>query len=830
MRSFSFAPLTALLELLAALLVAAALLMPAAMAQQPLALPEVAPQPSAEDLRALAATLEDEGRRKELVASIRALIAVREHQQEKTPELSLGDRLLGYAAGASREAKAALDEVGGYFRGWPVLVGWIEREMSDPTARASGRNEALSFFAIFAAGWSAGFLLWWLFRGPRRRLDRAARRNGLSRVLPIVARALVDLAPLIGLFAAAYATALAVEPAPIVRAVGLNFVHAYLTARGLIIAARLLLAPESAALRLLPVHDHVARTLLGWARRFVITAVVGYFVIAAAQLLGLPRRGGEVLLIGLGLALAGLAVAFVLSYRRRVTASLDRRAERASQRYGTAQMLEGLAAVWHVLAIAYVIGFFVIAAFDIRGGLAFMLRGTAASLLIVAGVWLVLLVVSRGLGSMTDPHRAGTAESVEFRLRLSRYLPILTSAIRLAVVAVAAFLLLEAWGVGAFNWLQHPLGKRALGATASISLVIGFAVVVWEAASAAIERYLSRQDRNGSAAQRNARMRTLLPLLRKALFVFLSLMVTLITLSELGVNIAPLLAGAGVVGLAIGFGAQKLVQDVITGIFMLVEDALAVGDVVNVAGVGGLVEDLSIRSIRLRDLAGTVHTVPFSAVTTVSNMTKGFSYYVFNIGVDYREDTDRVSEVCKEIVDEMRADTKFGPDILEPLEVFGIDKFDESAVIIQARVKTKPIKQWTVAREFNRRMKKRFAELGIEIPYPHRSVYVGFEGSDDRPFRVRIEGLAGAAGIPADGGSDARDLAPHAIRAEAAAPRPAEHPGGPPMRTPDVRTGSEVRSGQEAMPAAGARQSQSESQSEARDATSPSLRPPIDPT
>ena len=221
--------------------------------------------------------------------------------------------------------------------------------------------------------------------------------------------------------------------------------------------------------------------------------------------------------------------------------------------------------------------------------------------------------------------------------------------------------------------------------------------------------------------------------MRKALLLVLIVIVSLIALSELGIHIGPLLAGAGIIGLAVGFGAQKLVQDVITGVFILLEDSVAVGDVVTVAGIGGLVEDLSIRSIRLRDLSGSVHTVPFSSVSTVTNMTKLYSYYLLDIGVAYRENTDEVAEVCRQIVEQMRAEPEFAPEILEPLEVLGVDQFADSAVIIKARIKTRPIKQWMVGREFNRRMKKRFDELGIEIPFPHHTLYFGVDKEGKAP-------------------------------------------------------------------------------------------------
>lgn len=197
---------------------------------------------------------------------------------------------------------------------------------------------------------------------------------------------------------------------------------------------------------------------------------------------------------------------------------------------------------------------------------------------------------------------------------------------------------------------------------------------------------------------------------------------TLMALRELGFDIAPILAGAGIVGIAVGFGSQNLVRDVISGAFLLLENQVRVGDVVEVNGTGGLVETLSLRVIGLRSQDGTLHIFPNGSIESLSNMTHEFSFYVFEIGVAYAEDTDRVSEVLAEVGTEMEKDPTFGEDILEPLEILGVDAFDDSAVIIKARIKTKPIRQWAVGREMNRRIKKRFDALGIEFPFPQRTI------------------------------------------------------------------------------------------------------------
>ena len=199
----------------------------------------------------------------------------------------------------------------------------------------------------------------------------------------------------------------------------------------------------------------------------------------------------------------------------------------------------------------------------------------------------------------------------------------------------------------------------------------------------------------------------------------------MMVLSEVGVDVKPLLAAAGLGGLAIGFGAQSLVKDVISGFFILLENSLQVGDVVEVAGVSGLVEEVKLRTITLRDLAGNVHVVPNGAIDKVKNMTKLYSYSLFDIGIAYREDVDDVMAVLKGIAAELEDDPAFAVDILEPMEMLGVDQFAESAVIIKCRIKTKPMQQWRVGREMNRRIKKTFDAKGIEIPFPHRTIYWG---------------------------------------------------------------------------------------------------------
>ena len=211
-------------------------------------------------------------------------------------------------------------------------------------------------------------------------------------------------------------------------------------------------------------------------------------------------------------------------------------------------------------------------------------------------------------------------------------------------------------------------------------------------------------------------------------------------LQELGINVGPILAAAGVLGLAVGFGAQSLVTDLISGFFILLQDQIRVGDVVEVAGKSGLVEDVNLKMTILRDLAGNVHYIPNGDISVVTNMTKGYSRYLFEIGVAYRENVDEVIEVIKKVDEELRNDPDYASDILEPMEILGLDQFADSALIIKARTKTKPIKQWRVAREFNRRLKIEFDKRDIEIPFPHLTLYMGKDKQDQSPpLNVQID-------------------------------------------------------------------------------------------
>jgi moderate conductance mechanosensitive channel len=279
-------------------------------------------------------------------------------------------------------------------------------------------------------------------------------------------------------------------------------------------------------------------------------------------------------------------------------------------------------------------------------------------------------------------------------------------------------------------FLEQLRWEEILASGLRVLLILVLAAVAFRLANIALARIEQRLIRTSVAegeppSESGKRVDTLVRLLRQAVQVLIFIMAFLVILRELRVDIAPILASAGIVGLAVGFGAQNLVRDVISGFFLILENQVRVGDVVVVNGTGGLVEKVNFRTLVLRDLAGVVHIFPNGTITTLANMTTEWSAYVMDIGVAYKEDTDHVVAVMKGVGAELRADPNYGANILNDLEVFGVDAFADSAIIIKARLKTKPIKQWETGREYLRRLKKAFDAEGIEIPFPHRSLYVG---------------------------------------------------------------------------------------------------------
>jgi len=728
-----------------ALFLALALAAPAAHAATPVAPPQA--PPSAAEIESLLHTLQNDQARARLVGELRALLAAR-HAAAPAPAIpqpaadpwSRLPRRLDALSGEILAGAAIVADV-------PQLISWVRRQASNPALSRSWIADAEAFLLVFGIAAAAEGALRWMMarlppRMPVRRSDSLPVRGGFA-LLGFV----LDLLPILCFAAAAYAVlAMTLAPYSEGRTTLSVLIDATIQVRAVLALARALLLPRDGGACFVPLDAETRNYLYIWTKRFAGWAVFGYAVPAAAWWLGVPGPIYALMLKLAALVLAILAVIFVLQNRAPVAGWIAGPADAptALSAPGWHRMRRSLGEIWHVLVILYIAGLYAIYALHIEGGFFYVLRATVLSLLVLIAARLLMQVIR-------EASRRGFAIAPDLRARFptleqraNRYSPLLTGLAALLVYVFAALAMLQAWDVPSFAWFGTSLGRRIAAGVLSAAIVLAAAVAAWEIFSAAIERHIKAIDGNGAA--RRTRLRTLLPLLRTTVLIAIVIMAALVILSQMGINIAPLLAGAGVVGLAIGFGSQALVKDVITGLFILVEDQLAVGDFVDLGkDHAGVVEAITIRTIRLRDQAGIVHMVPFSEVTTVKNLSKDFAYYVARIGISYGEDIDRVVEILRAASDELMADETLRPLILDPFDYRGVDTLDSSSVVLLVRIRTVPGQHLTVGRAYNRLVKLAFERHGIASRDPSPVVITGmtpaFADGRSAPWAIRARQL-----------------------------------------------------------------------------------------
>ncbi|MCB1737626.1 MAG: mechanosensitive ion channel [Gammaproteobacteria bacterium] len=741
----------------------------------PAATPATAPDGISDvvEIDELVGTLEDPDQRARLIAQLRTLADARRGETQvpasvKTAASDAIESLAQRIADVTRSASSLL----AVLQALPAALSDFRSALSDPDTRNGWAVVAGRLIAVMLSGFLAAALIRRVVSRdrPSGAVTQCRTRLILCRLLKQATRLFLDLLPMLAFAAAAYGVLAIVDPRHETRVVAVILINASLLSRLVLAISAFSFAPDHPRSRLWEFADETAQYLHHWVRRLAVIGIYGFAILQAALFLGLAAAPYQMLLRLLGLVILGLLLVLIAQNRQAVANAIAGSGEKGALRdadaavatdeagdgEGAAETVSqwsalrrGVARIWHLVAGLYLVTVFGIWALRVDEGAWFVLRATLLSLAIAAFGQLLMRVVDhlfrRGL-RLSDDLRAGFPG---LERRLNRYFPVFAKGLKLILGALGVVLLADVWGLDALSWLTDGSGRVLIGAGLNIVIIIVLALLVWELAGGAIERHLAQSD--DGLVPGATRARTLLSVARNALTVTLVVVVVLMVMSELGINIAPLLAGAGVVGLAIGFGSQRLVQDVINGAFILFQDLMAVGDVVKLGDKAGVVEALSIRTVRLRDLQGTVHTVPFSSIETVSNLTREFSFHVFDLGIAYREDVDEVVELIKQVGEELRADPVIGPLILDIPEVWGLDKFGDSALVIKGRIKTKPIKQWQVGRAFNGLIKKRFDERGIEIPFPHQTIYFGADKDGTAPpaYVQQMEAMRAAASEPA---------------------------------------------------------------------------------
>ena len=541
------------------------------------------------------------------------------------------------------------------------------------------------------------------------------------------------MAPLAFLAMATLLLATPIADDPQTRLMMTAVVTVYVVVRLLLVVARGAFCAPTAKLRLLHVSDSAAAFLAIWCRRIATVIVLSSVVLQIGALSSMSTELQRGLGRIVGLVIHLMLVVMVLKRRREVEAWL--RGHPGDGGSAWSDLKARLASVWHVQAIVLIVLVWIVYATEISRGIGHPLH----LILVTMGLLILFRIISiLVLGGLDKLFAVGTNTQSGTRYalisaRAMRYHAPLRALVKFAVFFVFFLVLFQSWGVDALSWFQvGGLGGRLISSLGTILVTLIVAAVVWETINFVMQIYMEDLSQQG-AYVRAARMRTVVPVLRNTLLIALLIVIVLTALSEIGVNIAPLLAGASIIGVAIGFGSQKLVQDFITGIFLLLENAMQVGDWVTAAGLSGSVENLSIRTLRLRAGDGSVHLIPFSSVSTVTNSNRGLGNASVSVTFSYEEDTDKVGEILKQIALDMRQEDAFKTGMLSDLQLWGVDKIDGTTATMAGQVVCTDSGRWGVQREFNRRIKLAFQEKGIRL-MPTASI-LGFQ----HPLDVRVE-------------------------------------------------------------------------------------------
>ncbi len=506
--------------------------------------------------------------------------------------------------------------------------------------------------------------------------------------------------------------------------------------------------------RLVDLGDEAASYLDPWVCWLAGIAIFGGMLASIGGRLGLTLAAQDGLIKLAMLAVHIGLVVIVWRSRRRVARKLR---PRTGSTAVWAMLATQFAERWHWIASVAIMALWLVWAVQAESGLQHVLRLTGITVLILVGFRVVSIAVVGALDRMFRATNGSVRSLPGFGQRAQRYHSALRQIVSALIGLAALIVLLQAWGFDALLWFSAgAIGARALSTLLTVLVIVAISLAAWELANAALDRHLHHLSTAGLAAQAG-RLRTLAPLLRTCLLSAVLVFVVLTALSEIGVNIAPLLAGAGIFGVALGFGSQKLVQDFITGIFLLLENAMQVGEWVTVAGLSGTVETLSVRTMRLRAGDGSVHVIPFSSVTTVTNTNRGIGNAAVSVVVSSDEDTDAVGAALKQIAAEMRADPDYSGGIRADLAFWGVDKVDASTVTLVGQIECTDAARWGVQREFNRRVKKRFQELGIHLANPAQAVLL-----QDSPRRARLP-RAGSRDLGDSQTTDTRSPPPAAL-------------------------------------------------------------------
>lgn len=653
----------------------------------------------------------------------------------KEAAASIGRRIAELTADTSQTIARTFGDLVSQLRVLPSTLAGL-KNATDPQVLWDALSD-LAF--VIAATYLSFVVLRLLSRRISNRLAQRAKEHGWfgTAMLSLLSSA-IDLAVVALAWAAGYALTLAFYKGfGVIQIRQSLYLNAFLSVEMAKVAGRAILAPRFRALRLITLSDEGARSLWRWLNWTI--SILGYGLLLAVPVVNFAAGyySGQALSMTLSAGVVVYTMIRVMRARQPVADWLVPGAaeppegdETAADTPRRSSFLHTLAGLWHLPVLFYLLVLLVLVIARPGNILLPLLKASGLVLATVVGGLMLTNLMAR-----SARHGVRLPEGLKSRLpllerRLNSMLPRFLLVMRLLVVALVVAVSLNiagVWDIGA--WFGTAAGAGFVSNALMAFVIIAVAFLIWLAMASWVEFRLNPLF--GSVP--TPRETTLLTLLRNAATIAILILTLMFVLSQIGLDIAPLLASAGVLGLAIGFGAQKMVQDIITGIFIQFENAINVGDVVTAGGTTGVVEKLTVRSVSLRDLQGVYHIIPFSSVDMVSNYMRDFSFHVADIGVAYREDMEFAKQAMHDAFDELREDPDYAPDIIGDLEWFGLNSFDDSSITLRARIKTVPGKQWGIGRAYNLIIKRIFDERNIEIPFPHQTIYFGEDREGKAP-------------------------------------------------------------------------------------------------
>ena len=520
--------------------------------------------------------------------------------------------------------------------------------------------------------------------------------------------------------------------------------------------AKVIFSPKAGSLRLFPMEDRDATFLYKWILRIIFIAGLFVGIGAIFQQFGVTDQLHALLYSSSGLVVILAMVIMVWQSRNRVAQAIC--VEDQDEAACGNTLRTAFARNWHYFAILYVLA---------AGGIwtaKALNQGNVTVLNLILSIFLIpivigldqwvqrLLLIASGESRETidlsgdEPAKIDEQAEAAGKMDLTHYVPLIRRFFRIFLIAFLFFGSMRLWGI------DFEIGRMFTRSALSIVLILLISFIAWQLFKARIDQKLKEEmpDDDEEAEEGGAggsRLGTLLVLLRKFVLAVMFVIVALIILASLGVNIGPLIAGAGVIGLAIGFGAQTLVKDIIAGIFFLIDDAFRVGDFIESGGTKGMVEHISLRSLRLRNPRGPVHTIPFGSMGTVTNNSRDYIITKLDFRVRYDTDVDKVRKIIKKINVMIANDEEMGPVMLDKIKSQGVRELDDSAMIMRVKFKTIPGEQFVVRREVFRMMQESFRENGIEFAHRNVTVYMPPGEEAAAPDKKALEAGAAAAAV-----------------------------------------------------------------------------------